>query len=1301
MRPVHATLVERVRSVSATCGIFLALCVAPAIAATPTTTTLAVGPSNNVATGTTVTLTATVTNPSPVTTGLVLFCNATAPHCSQGVGLYGTASLTTSGTAILRMRFGAGVANIQAQFVATSANAASASLTNSVAVTALPSYASVTSLGKTGVMGNYTLTGTVGGLGLNLVSGTVSFLDTTNGNANIGSAVLGSNSTGWAAPVPYATGNAPTGSTVGDLNRDGILDLAECDYYDGTVSVFLGNGDGTFGARTSYAVGVNPYQVLAGDFNRDGNLDLAVATTTGVSVLFGNGDGTFQSSVSYVITGGSTGIVVADFNGDGFLDLALVNNSQSTLNIMLGNGDGTFQSSVSYPTGKNGTAIAGGDFVGNGIQDLAVTNGTDGTVSVFIGNGDGTFKPQVTYAAGRWPDGITAGDVNNDGKLDLVSANYSDNTVSVYIGNGDGTFQPQVTYPAAGALAVLVADLNGDGNPDLAVINYASTGTVTIYPGNGTGVFNTSTAFPSGKYPGWVSAGDFNGDGRTDLAIPNDSTSVNTISILLGTSTAPFSAGSIAVTGTQGVHNVLASFPGDASHTGSQSPTVALTAPLGPVSVVVTSNNNPSADGSAVILTATLTGSGVNPTGTVQFRDGGSLLTTKAISGSIATYSTGFLAPGTHSITAVYGGNSNYVATTSAALTQVVSLITPTVSVSCSPNPITYGPQNTTCTATVTPSGATGTIAFTANGGAWTTVALSGGSASAGGWSTWAVGTYPVGATYSGDSNYSGSSASSTVTIAPAPTTTTITSTLNPSVFGQNVSWPCSVTSPDGTPTGTITYTNSNGTSGDVTLIGGVSGSNTWSGTGLPVGTYVFGCSFAAQGNFAASSSSVTQTVGPAPTITELSSSSNPIVFGGSTTFTALLDTGGIPTPTGTVAFTSNGVSIGSGAVSTVSATNLERFSNSPSSWSYVSEAVALNSTVAPDGTNTATLATVNSAGGYYLYDGTIACSPGPITYSLWLQKYSTSPTDQVAMGLRFFDSVGTELMGNSISVVPTAIWQRHSETYTAPTGTTSCAITVETYNYSAPQFPTGAGAYVWGAQVEQATSAGPYIATSGASATGNGGIATLTTTTLPVGSDSIVAVYSGDASTLTSTSSGLIEMVTPDASAVTLTSSGNPANYGVSVVFTAQTAAAATGTITFLDGATSIGSGTVSGGVATFTTNALGTGTHNITASYGGDTDYSPAASAALSEVITRTAATVSMASTFSPSTYGQSVTFTFTATGVLGTPSGTVAISDGATLLATPTLNASGVATYTTANLTVGSHTLTAVYGGDANYK
>jgi hypothetical protein len=169
----------------------------------------------------------------------------------------------------------------------------------------------------------------------------------------------------------------------------------------------------------------------------------------------------------------------------------------------------------------------------------------------------------------------------------------------------------------------------------------------------------------------------------------------------------------------------------------------------------------------------------------------------------------------------------------------------------------------------------------------------------------------------------------------------------------------------------------------------------------------------------------------------------------------------------------------------------------------------------------------------------------------------------------------------------------------------------------------------------------------------------------------------------------------------VTLTTPSNPASYGTSVTFTAQVAASATGTITFLDGATSIGSGTVSGGIATFTTTSLAAGTHNITASYSGDANYSAAVSALLPEAITKASATVNMTSSFNPSTYGQSVTFTFTATGVLGTPSGTVAISDGATLLATPTLNASGEATFTTANLTVGSHNLTAAYGGDANYK
>jgi len=172
---------------------------------------------------------------------------------------------------------------------------------------------------------------------------------------------------------------------------------------------------------------------------------------------------------------------------------------------------------------------------------------------------------------------------------------------------------------------------------------------------------------------------------------------------------------------------------------------------------------------------------------------------------------------------------------------------------------------------------------------------------------------------------------------------------------------------------------------------------------------------------------------------------------------------------------------------------------------------------------------------------------------------------------------------------------------------------------------------------------------------------------------------------------------------AVTLTSPTNPATYGTSMTFNAQTPSSATGTMSFLDGATLLGTGTISGGVATFTTNTLFTGPHSLTASYPGDTNYSAAVSPVVAQVITKTSATMSMTSSKNPSSYGDVVTFTVTAAGLAGlpNPSGSVTVSDGSTVLAVVTLNGSGVATDTLQTLTAGSHSLSAVYGGDANYQ
>ena len=88
---------------------------------------------------------------------------------------------------------------------------------------------------------------------------------------------------------------------------------------------------------------------------------------------------------------------------------------------------------------------------------------------------------------------------------------------------------------------------------------------------------------------------------------------------------------------------------------------------------------------------------------------------------------------------------------------------------------------------------------------------------------------------------------------------------------------------------------------------------------------------------------------------------------------------------------------------------------------------------------------------------------------------------------------------------------------------------------------------------------------------------------------------------------------VTPTSLTVALASSPNPVTYGSAVLFTATLPIDATGTVTFYDGTTVFGTGSISGGVATQLTNSLTAGTHSITAQYGGDVNYNAAVSTAV----------------------------------------------------------------------------------------
>jgi Bacterial Ig-like domain (group 3) len=135
---------------------------------------------------------------------------------------------------------------------------------------------------------------------------------------------------------------------------------------------------------------------------------------------------------------------------------------------------------------------------------------------------------------------------------------------------------------------------------------------------------------------------------------------------------------------------------------------------------------------------------------------------------------------------------------------------------------------------------------------------------------------------------------------------------------------------------------------------------------------------------------------------------------------------------------------------------------------------------------------------------------------------------------------------------------------------------------------------------------------------------ATFVTSSLPVGSDTIVAQYAATLDFQAATSNTTVEVITPlVVTATTLTSSVNPSTPGQSVTFTATVAPASsslvpTGTVTFLDGGATIGTGTLNGaGMATFTTTALALGSHNIAASYPGDNNNAPSTSGVLVQVV------------------------------------------------------------------------------------
>jgi PKD repeat protein len=161
-------------------------------------------------------------------------------------------------------------------------------------------------------------------------------------------------------------------------------------------------------------------------------------------------------------------------------------------------------------------------------------------------------------------------------------------------------------------------------------------------------------------------------------------------------------------------------------------------------------------------------------------------------------------------------------------------------------------------------------------------------------------------------------------------------------------------------------------------------------------------------------------------------------------------------------------------------------------------------------------------------------------------------------------------------------------------------------------------------------------------------------------------------------------------------------------VTFTATVSAVApgsgtpTGSVTFFDNGTSLGTGVLSGGVATLSTASLSVGTHPITATYTGSVNFTSSTSNQVNQVVGKANTTTTLVSSPNPSAFSTPATFTATITANApgaGTATGNVTFTIDASTIVVP-VDANGRAAYVTTTLSIGAHSAAAAYGGDVSF-
>lgn len=963
-------------------------------------------------------------------------------------------------------------------------------------------------------------------------------------------------------------------------------------------------------------------------------------------------------------TGPSTG--GTDTNGTADLDEMRWVGSAGSIIV---NPDGTYGLFLSGAWAADGDSDAF-----NQVFYSSSTNGEDWSVPVALVSTDYSFAASIAQdselAAGQDdPLGISAyysGRAyapsvvqNPDGTLTMVFSGdripKSIAPAGSVLGTGSSQYTIGATDPALyrNILAVTLTSATSPGVPTTTAVSSNVSPTPTL----GSPVTYVATVAPqppgTGTPTGTVSFATAVGGpiaGCTAIALDEDSPDTATCTT--------------AYTGPDD-NEVQASYSGDSNFATSSSTPLSTTS-------VTSSDAGEGVVGEMVTYSATVAtvGSGPSPSGGVSFTDSAGLITSCSDqslelvgSSEVATCSISYGAPTSDTITASYLGDEGTLGS-SGTLDETIATASTSIAVTPEDNltSAVVG-QSVTYVATVgvlapgagTP---TGTVTFYGSGGTAITgctgVALSAGTPDSAACTTSYSGstTDDVTATYSGDSNFSGSSSSAPLveTVNPAGTTTTLSASDNGQgvVVGQSVTFAAtvSVNAPGaGTPTSTVSFTDAAG------LLGTSCANQALSSTLVATCTFAFPTSepsgdvitatYAGDDTtFTTSLAQLTETILPAPTTTTLSSSDsgNGIVVGQPVTYTASVSVNapGAGTPTGTVTF------YGSEGTAIPGCSNVGLSDG-------VGDVATCQTSYPATGSNTITAT--------YSGDGNFSTSTSaPITENV--------TADQTTLSLSA--SPDPAVTGKSETITGTVLVD--SPGAGTPTGTVS--------------FFDGATTLCNGVALgaeNQATCSVTYAKIAGSP-------------------HSLTATYSGSTNDLPATSN-TVSLTVTQATSLKVTATPSPASYGRTISLSGSgLPAKATGTVSFISSSTLLCQATVAGGRAAcdVPTN-LAPGSYTILGQYSGDTTYAPS-STSIGLMVTKAATSIGARAIPASVPYGTALTLE--ATKLPAGVTGTVSFKSSTTTWCDVPASSPAVVCAVPGDVGVGTYQVTVTYSGDSNF-